>query len=84
MAGDNVRILPTWKKGASAYDRLSELALTARETPEKFVRFVLVYQEELPSGNWQIRQLSHGCDLAQVLGLLALGGDQALCDSSKP
>lgn len=80
--GDNLRTLPVWKKDASACERLSELALLAREKPEKFERFVIVYQELKPSGNWQVRQLSHNSDLAQVVGLLQIGAQKAYEDSA--
>lgn len=70
---DNLRVLPTWKKDASVYERLSELALYAREHPERFDRFVLCYREKLRSGNNKYRTLSYGCDLDQQIGMFEIG-----------
>ena len=78
-----ITTLPIWKRNASAYDRLSELALLAKEKPERFHDFVLVYRETKPSGNWQIRTMEFEGDLASRIGLLELGKDQILKDSSK-
>ena len=50
--------LPRWKKNATAYERLSELALLAKEQPEKFTKFALVYEEQLANGNVKPRILS--------------------------
>lgn len=80
---DNVATLPIWKKDASAYERLSELALLAREHPERFERFVIVYRETKPSGNWQIRTMEYGGDLESRLGLLVLGQDELIAASTR-
>lgn len=73
--------LPKWKKGASAYERLSELALLARENPSKFEHFVIVYRGTLPNGNWKIDVMEHGGFLDANLGLLELGKDRIMRDS---
>lgn len=78
---DNVATLPIWKRDASAYERLSELALLAREHPERFNTFVIVYQETKANGNWQIRTMEFGGDLASRIGLLYLGQDRLNEDS---
>jgi len=80
-APDNLAVLATWKRGASATERLSELALYARTNPERFSRFVLAYEEKLANGNIKIRHLSYGCNLGEEIGLYELGKDQAIKDS---
>ena len=85
MSVDNVTNLPIWKKGdtLTPYDRLSELALVAREHPERFHEFILVYRETLKNGNWQIRTMEYGGDLGSRLGLLTLGQNRLIEDSQK-
>jgi len=68
-----IATLPIWKKDASAYERLSELALLAKEHPERFEKFVIVYLETLKTGRWQIRVMNHGTHLVDTIGLLELG-----------
>jgi hypothetical protein len=80
---DNLATLPIWKKDASAYERLSELALLAREQPQRFEHFVIVYRETLPNGNWKIRTMEYGGDLGSRLGLLCLGQDELIAESRK-
>lgn len=80
---DNVATLPIWKKDATAYERLSELALLAREHPERFEAFVIVYRETTPNGRWRIRTMEWGGDLASRIGLLALGQDELMKESEK-
>lgn len=75
---DNVATLPVWKKDATAYERLSELALLAREKPERFEHFVIVYRETTEAGRWRIRTMEFGGDLASRLGLLTLGQDELI------
>lgn len=41
-----VDYLPIWKKGATAGERLRELALIADKHPERFRKWVLVYCED--------------------------------------
>jgi hypothetical protein len=41
-----VSTLPIWKKGALAHERLYELAELAREKPEFFQKWVIVYCED--------------------------------------
>lgn len=80
---ENLATLPIWKKDATAYERLSELALLAREHPERFERFVIVYRETKKTGNWQIRTMEYGGDLESRLGLLTLGADEILSASKR-
>ena len=71
--------LPKWKKNATAYDRLSELALLAREQPDKFDKFALVYQELMPNGNVKPRTLCYSrkndeaMDYTERMGLFEVG-----------
>lgn len=45
---DNVTYMPVWKIGASAEERLQELAMIARKHPERFKNFAIAYQQEIP------------------------------------
>mgnify|MGYP001593666565 CR=1 FL=1 len=78
-----ITTLPIWKRDASAYDRLSELALLAREKPEFFESFVIVYKEVKQNGNWQIRTMELGGDIALQLGLLELGKNEIIKASER-
>lgn len=80
---DNITTLPIWKKDASVYERLSELALLAREKPERFHDFVLVYRETTKTGAWNVRTMEHEGDLASRLGLLDLGKNELIKASEK-
>lgn len=73
--------LPRWKKGATPYERLSELALLAKEHPDMFERFVIVYVGNEPNGNWHVRCMDYKCDLTQILGILQLGIHRTIEDS---
>jgi hypothetical protein len=42
----SIETLPIWKKNAPAHERLYELAELAREKPEFFDKWVLVYYED--------------------------------------
>lgn len=75
--------LPIWKKGATAYERLSELALLAREHPEKFEKFCIVYMEVLKNGNWKFKTFEHNANLIEALGMYKLAGDQLHQDSAR-
>ena len=79
-----ISTLPIWKKDATAYERLSELALLAREHPERFEQFVIVYLETVqPSGRWKIRTMEYGGNLTSRLGLLTLGQNELIHESEK-
>lgn len=74
-----INTLPLWKKGASPYERLSELALLAKEYPERFARFVVVYEETMSTGRVKPRTLTYRAkddlkmDYSEQLGLLQIG-----------
>lgn len=81
---DNVVSLPNWKRNPTPYERLSELALLAREQPERFADYVVVYREDLASGGWKIRTL--GTDESTIqsqIGLLQLGIMRIFDNSAK-
>lgn len=42
----NVTVLPIWKRDAPAHERLYELAELARQKPELFQKWVIVYCED--------------------------------------
>ena len=78
-----VKSLPIWKRGASAAERLDELAQMAREHPERFEKFILVYHETLADKKVKVRVISFsaafaGSELSAVetMGLLSLGQHQ--------
>lgn len=45
-AEDNVHLMPIWKKGATAGERLRELAQIADKHPDQFDKWVLVHCED--------------------------------------
>jgi hypothetical protein len=69
--------MPVWKKGATAEERLQELAQIARKHPEQFSKFVIVYQEINKEGEEDETTLErvviHNTNMAESLGLLRLG-----------
>lgn len=67
----NVRVLPVWKEGATAAERFDELANLARERPEQFSRFVLVYEEDM-ADKTKTRVLRHEVDATYAVGLLTV------------
>ena len=79
----NISTLPIWKKDATAYERLSELALLALEQPERFEHFVLVYRGTMPNGKWRILTMDHCGDLTSNLGLLDMGKDKLIKASER-
>mgnify|MGYP003395705144 CR=1 FL=1 len=73
MSAD-ISILPIWKKDATAYERLSELALLARENPEMFEQFAIVYKSRLPNKNVKFRYMDFGtADVFATMGLFEAG-----------
>lgn len=81
-----ISVLPNWKKGASAYERLEELALHARQFPEKYERFAIVYQEQKPDGNWVMGTVTfmkggEGLTFLEKLGMFTAAIQKAWQDS---
>jgi DNA repair ATPase RecN len=65
--------MPVWKKGATAEERLQELAQIARKHPEQFSNFVIVYQEFNEEEETSLeRVVTHNTNLTESLGLLRL------------
>lgn len=70
--------LPVWKRGATAYERLSEIALFAKQYPDKFSKFALIHLEEMPTGNVKVLTITYqrggeGLCFAEGMGLLSAG-----------
>ena len=78
----SIDYLPLWKKNATPFERFYELALVAQKHPERFGKVAVIYEETLKDGCTQIRQISDNCDTTQLLGLLQLGIDRVLKDTS--
>lgn len=78
----SIDYLPIWKKDSTAEEWLMELAAIARKNPERFEKAVIVMQELLPNGNIKPRVYSRGVKLTELLGLLELGKNRELEDSS--
>jgi hypothetical protein len=70
---DNLRILPVWKKGATAEDWFHDMAVIARKFPKRFNRMVLVYQEDLPDDRARNAYYCHNVDTTEAVGLIELG-----------
>ena len=68
---DNVEYMPNWKKGATAEERLMELAMIARKHPERFSQMVVIYIEELPDEFTRTRHLALNAGTHVVAGILA-------------
>lgn len=85
---DNLHVLPSWKRGATASERLEEIALYARVHPEKFQRFAVVSQEVLPSGNWKLGVITFqeggdGLTFLEKLGMFSSASHKAWEDSKQ-
>ena len=79
----SIDYLPIWKKNATSAERFYELALVAQKHPERFGKIAVIYEEDREDGRTQVRQISNNCDTTQLLGLLQLGIDKVLKDTSK-
>ena len=78
-----ISTLPIWKKDASAYDRLSELALLAKEHPERFEKFAIVYMETLKTGRWRFRVMNFNTHLIETIGMFQLGVLEEYSESAR-
>lgn len=72
MMKDNVDYLPIWKEGATAEERLLELAMIARKHPERFDKFVIGYQESFEDGATKTRYMTFNTETISALGLLRM------------
>lgn len=87
----SIATLPVWKKGASPADRLEELASLAREFPERFEQFVIVFEEKRAqprrwitrTHRFDIKGPDQDMDVVSAIGLLELGKDN-LIKASEP
>lgn len=66
---DNVDYLPIWKEGATAFERFSELAMIARNHPERFAKIFVIYAEEKDKTT-KLRSASNNLTTHECLGLL--------------
>lgn len=85
VGDDNVVPLPNpnWKKNATPHERLSELAAIAKEHPERFTDYIVVYRETTPRGTWKYRILGpDATDLQAQMGLLQAGMQVAWTEST--
>lgn len=75
---EGVLIFPNWKKAATPYERLMELALTAQAYPERFRKIVVVWSGDAPDNadGSKIdyhRHISAGASTAEAVGMLEIG-----------
>lgn len=78
MSGaENVVGLPRWKRDATAEERFLELARLAREEPERFKKAVVCWWGHRNNGKQADGYISVGCNVFEVLGLLAIGRRRA-------
>lgn len=69
----NVTLLPLWKKGTSAGDRLRELAIYADKFPEKFQKWVVIHAQD-DETTFAIRYLNGtGTRTSECIGLCQSG-----------
>ncbi len=69
---NNIIGLPLWKKGATAAERLDELAQLAREQPELFGHLLVIFVET-KNGRMEVRTVSRGKDGEELNTLEGLG-----------
>lgn len=70
---DNVDYLPIWKAGSTVEEQFMELALIARKHPERFERFIVIYQESKDNHTRTDYLTKQGLQLNCTLGLLEMG-----------
>lgn len=73
-----IDFLPIWKKNATREERLFELAAIARKNPERFKRFVILYEETMPNGNTRLRHFAENCTTTEAVGLCQIGVHEIL------
>lgn len=79
----NLHILPVWKKGITAEEWFQDLALQARQYPERFQKMVLVYQVTKEDGRILTRYYCSALGTTELIGLLEIGKQEVLAFSSK-
>ena len=71
---DNVSYLPVWKKGATAEERFLELAMMARQNPDRFSKVAVIWSyENEEKAMMATRYVSSDMTTMELLGLLELG-----------
>lgn len=75
---DNLFMLPSWKLNATAEDRFLELAVMARQHPERFNRLLVVWDYDAPENKTVTRYVSAGCQTIELLGLLRVAEKRIL------
>jgi hypothetical protein len=68
----DIDYLPVWKAGATAEERLLELAAIARKHPERFSVFAITYVEKKPNGGIKVRSWEHECSVIESFGIYEL------------
>jgi hypothetical protein len=67
----SIDFLPVWKKDATPFERLTELAEIARKHPERFRKFVIAYEETKADDMTRLRTHSYGVvNVNETVGLL--------------
>ncbi len=71
--GDNVLILPVWKKDATAEEWFYDLAMLARKHSGRFGRMVLIYEEMSEDRSSSMcSYYSHGLTTTELFGLIEI------------
>lgn len=76
----NVRMLPVWRKNASAAELFEELATVARIKPQLFTYVVIVCEEACEPGEFAVQTYVHEADAIKTVGLLETGKFKFLKD----
>lgn len=69
----SVSVLPIWKKDAPTHERLYELAELAREKPELFQKWVIVYCEDNDKRFKTRLMEGNNCRTSECLAVLTAG-----------
>lgn len=71
--------LPVWKKNATAAERFYELALMAEKHPDRFEKFIVLWESTKEVGRSQ-QAVRSDMTLAFALGFLELGKHNLLIE----
>lgn len=75
---DNIRMLPVWKKGASAADFLKEVAFMAERHPERYSKVVVIFESDLTDKTTDTGYWCHNVSTTELMGLIEFGKDAIL------
>lgn len=67
-----LRILPVWKKGASAEDFFYDMAIQARKYPDRFNKIIVGYEENVSESAAIYDYYCHNTSTIELLGLLEM------------